>query len=80
MLLLKHMLVPSDNLDEFLRGFTITGTTPLLGELVLDAKGIPTGVGKVKTNDEVIKSGVWSTYSNILKREYHEVAGVGVIF
>lgn len=81
MLLLKHFVVPADNLDELLpSGFTVSGSTPLLGELILDAKGIPTGTGKIKTNDEVLKSGVWDTFSKILKREYHEVQGVGVVW
>lgn len=81
MLLLKHFVVPSDNLDDLLPdGFTVSGSTPLLGELKLDAKGIPTGTGKVKTNEEVLKSGVWDTYTKVLKREYHEVEGVGVIW
>jgi hypothetical protein len=81
MLLLKHFVIPSDNLDDLLPdGFKVTGSTPLLGELVLDSKGIPTGTGKVQTNDAVMKSGVWNTYSKILKREYHEVGGVGVVW
>lgn len=77
MLLFKHMLVASDNLDEHLEGFTVDGSTPLLGELKLDSKGIPTGIGKVATNDEVTKSGALESFSKILKREYHEVGGVG---
>lgn len=81
MLLMKHMIVPSDNLDTLLpEGFTVAGGTPLLGELKVDAKGIPTGLGKVQTNDQVLKSGVWDTYSKILNREFHEVPGVGVVW
>eukprot|EP00980_Cylindrotheca_fusiformis_P007259 scaffold1525_cov142-Cylindrotheca_fusiformis.AAC.59 len=80
MLLFKHMLVPSENLDDHLDGFKVDGSTPLLGELKLDSKGIPTGTGKVATNDEVTKSGILETYSKILKREYHEVEGVGVVW
>ena len=80
MLLLKHMLVPSENLDEHLEGFTVDGSTPLLGELTLDANGIPTGIGKIATNDEVTKSGVLDTYSKILNKEYHTVEGVGVVW
>jgi hypothetical protein len=79
MLLLKHFIVPSENLDTLVEGFTIGGSTPLLGEIKVDAKGIPTGLGKVQTNDDVSKAGIWPTYSNILKREYHEVEGVGVV-
>jgi hypothetical protein len=80
MLLLKHFIVPSENLDTHVEGFTIGGSTPLLGEIKVDANGIPTGLGKVQTNDDVTKASIWPTYSNILKREYHEVEGVGVIF
>jgi hypothetical protein len=81
MLLFKHMIVPSDNLKALLpAGFSVTGSTPLLGELKLDAKGIPTETGPLRTNDQVEKSGVWSTYSKILKRDYHEVQGTGVVF
>jgi len=80
MLLLKHMIIPGDNLDDHLDGFAVDGSTPLLGELKLDSKGIPTGLGKVATNDEVTKSGVLESFSKILKREYHEVEGVGVVW
>jgi len=81
MLLLKHFVVPAENLDDLLPpGFQVTGSTPLLGELVLDAKGIPTGTGKVQTNDEVSTSGVLTTYSKILNREFHDVGGVGVVW
>jgi len=81
MLLFKHFIIPSDNLKDLLpAGFKVTGSTPLLGELVLDSRGIPTGTGKIQTNEQVLKSGVWDTYSKILKREYHEVAGVGVVW
>ena len=81
MLLFKHFVIPADNLDSLLPdGYTVSGKTPLWGELLLDANGIPTGTGKVKTNEEVLKSGVWETYSKILKREYHEVKGVGVVW
>eukprot|EP00934_Nitzschia_sp_Nitz4_P008276 Nitzschia sp. Nitz4//scaffold116_size91068//40317//41391//NITZ4_004954-RA/size91068-augustus-gene-0.59-mRNA-1//-1//CDS//3329533566//8266//frame0 len=81
MLLLKHFVVPADNLDSLLPdGFQVAGSTPLLGELVLDADGIPTSTGKVLTNDEVQSAGVWDTYNKILDREYHEVAGVGVVW
>ena len=80
MLLLKHFIQPSENLDELLGDFKVTSTTPLLGELVLDAKGVPTGTSKVLTNEQVMKSGVWDSFSKILKREYHEVEGVGVVW
>ena len=44
MLLFKHFVVPSGNLDDLLQGFTVDGSTPLLGELKIDANGIPTGI------------------------------------
>ena len=80
MLLFKQFIVPSGNLDDYLQGFTVDGSTPLLGELVVDSKGIPTGTGKIKTNDEVAKSGVLETFSKILKKEFHVVEGVGVVW
>jgi hypothetical protein len=80
MLLLKQFIVPSDNLDDHLQGFTIDGKTPFLGELKVDGKGIPTGLGKVMTNDEVVRSGALETFSKILKKEFHEVEGVGVVW
>ena len=81
MLLFKHFVQPSENLKDHLpAGFEVTGSTPLLGELVVDSKGIPTGLGKIKTNDDVFNSGVWDTYTKILKREFHEVEGVGVVW
>ena len=80
MLLFKHMIVPSEDLSDYLDGFEVNGSTPLLGELKTDARGIPASVGKILTNDEVTKSGVWDTYSKILNREYHEVDGVGVVW
>jgi hypothetical protein len=78
-LLLKHMIVPSNNLDQFVPQ-PITGTTPLAGSLVLDKDGVPTGLGATLTNDQVVKQNIWPTYSKILKREYHTVEGVGVVF
>lgn len=79
-LLLKHMLVPSENLDQWLENHEVTGASPLLGQFKLDGEGIPTGKGEVLTNDQVIKNNVWPTFSNILKKDYHEVEGVGVIW
>jgi hypothetical protein len=80
MLLLKQFIVPSGNLDVHLQGFTVDGSTPLLGTLVVDAKGIPTATGKIQSNDEVIKSGALGTFSKILKKEFHEIEGVGVVW
>jgi hypothetical protein len=74
------MVVPSNNLDEFIPIGSVTGETPLAGEFVLDTKGIPTKLGKTLTNEEVMKGSVWPTFSNVLKKEFHKVEGVGVIF
>ena len=52
---LRHMLVPSDNLDEQLQGFELSGSTPLLGQFALGSDGIPTGLGQTLTNDQVLK-------------------------
>lgn len=77
---LKHMLVPSENLDDHLESYQVTGSSPLLGQFKLDKDGIPTGVAGTLTNDQVSKENVWATYNSILKKEYHEVEGVGVIW
>ena len=39
-----------------------------------------TKTGKALSNDEVVKSGKWPEFSSILKKEYREVEGVGVVF
>lgn len=80
MLTLKQFVVPADNLSDHLHGFTVTGSTPFLGELVVGADGIPTGTGKIQTNDEVAKSGSLETYSKILNRDFHVVEGEGVVW
>ena len=80
MLLFKHFLVPSGNLDDLLEGFTVDGSTPLLGELKLDGKGIPTGTGKIKTNDQVAKDGSLASFTKILNKEFHTVEGTGVVW
>jgi len=79
---LSDMLCPVDDSQSLVdaTGKEVSGTTPLLGELELGQDGVPTKKGKVMTNDEVVKSGVWPEFSSILKKEYREVEGVGVIF
>jgi len=75
--------VPTNNLDSLLRGTgckALDGKTPLLGELVLDKEGVPMKTGEVMTNEEVFKAGTWPEFSSILKREYKEIPGVGVVF
>jgi len=83
MLLLKHMLVPSGELDSLLEESSaepLNGSTPLLGEFVLDKDGIPQKKGTVHSNEKVIKDNVWPELSSILAKQYTEVEGVGVIF
>jgi hypothetical protein len=73
------LCVPSD-LKRALHGAAIEGSTPLKGELIVGKDGIPTGVGKVMSNNDVIKSGAWPEFSSILKKEYREVSGVGNVW
>jgi hypothetical protein len=79
-LLFRHMLVPSGNLDKHLEGFELTGSTPLLGQFTLDSDGVPAGLGKTLTNEQVVKDNIWPTFSSILKKDFHEVEGVGVVW
>lgn len=83
MYLLKHFLVPSNNLDALLRvagGQPLDGKTPLLGELVCDKNGVPTKIGKILTNEEVYKANAWPEFTSILSREYKEIPGIGNVF
>lgn len=77
---LRQMVVPSNTLDQYVVPDSLNGSTLLAGTFVLDGKGIPTGLGKTYTNEEVSKGDVWSTYRKVLNKEYHQVDGVGVIF
>lgn len=77
---LRHMVVPSDNLSDYVAPELITAITPLAGQFTFDDKGMPTGIKEPMTNSQVLQSGVWPTFSKILKKEYHEVEGIGVIF
>jgi len=79
-MLLKDFVVPSDNLDTHVPVDSLNASTPLAGQFVMDSNGIPTGVGKPLTNDEVIKKGIWPTYNKILQKQFHKVEGVGVVF
>jgi hypothetical protein len=77
---LKHFLVPSENLEEFTGAFgAMDGSTELFCEVEVTGDD-NVSLGKVMTNDEVVKSGVWPVFNSILKREYSEIEGVGVIF
>jgi hypothetical protein len=81
-LLLKHMVVPSNNLEDFVPEGSITGSTPLAGGFIYDKETntIPIKLGKTLTNDEVISSNIWPSYTKILNKDFHVVEGVGVIF
>jgi len=80
MLTLKQFVVPADNLSNHLQGFTVDGSTPFLGELIVGPDGVPTGTGNILTNDEVAESGCLETYSKILNRDFHVVEGEGVVW
>jgi len=80
MIPLSDMLAPTMNLNGALKGKIVDGKTGLLGQLEIGQDGVPTKKGKVLSNDEVVKSGVWPEFSSTLKKQYHEVEGVGVIF
>jgi hypothetical protein len=76
---LRHMVVPSDNLADYVP-VPPAPSTPLAGTFTLDAQGIPTGVGPALSNEKVWSNGTWPTVSSILKKEFHTVEGVGVVF
>jgi hypothetical protein len=77
---LYDMLCNTGDLEGSLGGVQLDGKTPLLGQLTIGADGIPTKKGKTLTNDEVIAKNVWPEFNAVLKKEYQEVEGVGVIF
>ncbi len=80
MIPMYDMITPTNDVEYALNGAKLDGKTPLKGSLVVSDKGIPTKIGKVMSNDEVVKSGEWPMLSSILKKEYQEVEGVGVVF
>ena len=84
MIPLKDMLCPTGQSEKLVMengdGVALSGKTPLMGELVLDGNGVPVKLGKVLSNDEVVKGNVWPELSSILKKDYFEVEGVGVVF
>lgn len=80
MIPMYDIICPTNDLETTLNGTNLDGKTPLKGSLEVSANGIPTAVGKTMTNDEVVKSGDWPLFSSILKKEYNEVEGVGVVF
>ncbi|GKY93383.1 hypothetical protein MPSEU_000305900 [Mayamaea pseudoterrestris] len=73
---LRHLIVPTGE-----RMPQVTNEkTPLAGSLVVDASGMPTKLGPTLSNAQVVSKGVWPTFSKVLKKEFHTVEGVGVIF
>jgi len=78
---LKHMLCPADTLQDQLAaiGAKIDGKSPLMGQLTMGKDSLPQK-GKVLSNEDVFKSGEWPTFSSILKKDYVEIEGVGVVF
>jgi hypothetical protein len=77
---IRHMVVPSNNLDSHIDLKLINHKTPLVGQFIYDKDGIPMGLGPTLTNAEVYETKHWSTYSNILDRKFHVVEGAGIIF
>lgn len=77
---LYDMLCSTGESEKLLDGEVVDGKTPLLGELVVDAKGIPVKLGKYMGSDEIIAGNVWPEFTSILKKEYVEVEGVGNVF
>lgn len=82
MIPLSDMLCSPEDLSTALSktGKAVGSATPLLGQLEIGSDGIPTKKGKTLNNDEVVKSGEWPVFNSVLKKEYTEVAGVGVVF
>ena len=77
---LQDILCDTGDLEGVMKGHVVDGSTPLLGELKVDSNGIPTGVGKALSNEEIVQKGVWPQMTSILKKEYSEVGGVGAVF
>ena len=76
---LRHMVVPSQNLDSFVGSAPPSDKTPLAGVLKVH-DDMPVGVDKPLTNAQVVERNVWPTYCSILQKKFHTVEGVGVIF
>ncbi len=79
--LIRDMLVPAEGVLENLTfPFTINADSPLMGRFVLDKDGLPIGVEKPLTNKEVFDKRVWPTYASVLRKEYIDIPGKGVVF
>lgn len=77
---LRHMVVPSNNLDSHIDTSLIQGSSPLAGSLELSPDGIPVSLGPTLCNERVHQQKIWPTYSRVLDRNFHHVEGIGVIF
>jgi hypothetical protein len=77
---LHDVLCNTGDLDGVMGGNVVDGNSPLMGQLKLDSNGIPTGIGKAMSNEEVVEGDAWPHFSSILKKQYTEVEGVGVVF
>ena len=80
MIPLQQILCPTGELSNILAHHKIDGETPLMGELITGSDGVPTEKGKVLSNQEVVDGNHWPEFCSILKKEYKEIQGVGVVF
>jgi len=79
MLALKHLVVPSGEMNNLLGDVKISGETPLRGELKIGSDGLPMK-GAILSNNGVIKAQIWPEISAMIEKKYTEVEGVGVVF
>jgi hypothetical protein len=77
--LLKHMVVPSNNLEYYVDPSALKESTPLVGQFVVEDH-VPVKLGKPLTHAQVVEQKHWPTYAKVLAQEFHQVPGVGVIF
>ena len=78
MLPLRNFLSPVGDLDAIMEPNKPSGSTPLMGELVADKKGVK--LGKVLTNEQVASSNVWPVFSKMLQKQYQEIEGIGNVW
>jgi hypothetical protein len=77
---LRQMVVPSDNLSDYVAPGSLSSSTPLAGTFEVDARGVPAKVGPTLSNEQVDSQGSWPTVSSILRKDFQTVEGVGVVF
>ena len=77
---LRHMIVPSNNLQAYVDESSITDKIPLAGSLKLTPEGVPTALDKPKTHSQIVKDNLWPVYCSILNKEFQDVEGIGVEF